>query len=31
MDDEEKAAIKTEIKLSIFDDLTISVDDIFFD
>mgnify|MGYP002622391843 CR=1 FL=1 len=31
MDDEEKAAIKTDIKLSIFDDLTISVEDIFFD
>ena len=30
MDDEEKAAIKTDIKLSIFDDLTISVEKIFF-
>ena len=31
MDDEDKAAIKTDIKLSIFDDLTIGVEDIFFD
>ena len=31
MDDEEKAAIKTDIKLSIFDDLTIGVEEIFFD
>ena len=31
LDDEEKSEIKTDIKLSIFDDLTISVEDIFFD
>lgn len=31
LDDEDKAAIKTDIKLSIFDDLTIGVEDIFFD
>ena len=31
LSEEEKAEIKTDIKLSIFDDLTISVDEIFYD
>ena len=31
LSDEDKAEIKTDIKLSIFDDLTIGVEDIFFD
>lgn len=31
LDEEEKAEIKTDIKLSIFDDLTISIKDIFYD
>ena len=31
LDDEDKAAIKTDVKLSIFDDLSVSVDDIFYD
>ena len=31
LDDEERAEIKTDIKLSIFDDLTINVEEIFYD
>lgn len=31
LDEDDKAAIKTDIKLSIFDDLTVSVEDIFYD
>ena len=31
LDDEDKAEIKTDIKLSIFDDLTVNVEEIFYD